>query len=313
MTSGNPRLRTSSASVGTPNFGHEHVRVPVEPPHRREVEVIEVVVREVHVVGLEHLGRGIGDRRVVPPRPPVARSEQPGVDQDRRSAGLDAQAAVPDDGELHQAPGRPRRAIAAAASTSSVPRAVASHVYRAACVRAASLMRVRRSVVAQDPVEARRAARRRRDRGCRSRRRPPRRRGRRRRSPPAGVPHAAASVMVIPHPSRADALARAPRPAGRGRPSSSSSTRPGRLIHDSARAAWICASRSSRGVALADDHRFERGMVGLQRDQRVDEHVELLHRHQATDGDDERGRRLRAPGHVVRVDARARRRSPDRR
>ena len=41
---------------------HEHVRVAVDPTHRREVEVVEVVVREVDVVGRQHLGR-----RLAPP------------------------------------------------------------------------------------------------------------------------------------------------------------------------------------------------------------------------------------------------------
>ena len=61
----------------------EHVGATVDAPHRREVEVIEVVVRQVHVVGREHLRRRLGDRRVVPPRSPVARPEQP---RDRRGS-----------------------------------------------------------------------------------------------------------------------------------------------------------------------------------------------------------------------------------
>ncbi len=36
---------------------NEHARAAVDAPHRREVEVIEVVVREVHVVGRQPLGR----------------------------------------------------------------------------------------------------------------------------------------------------------------------------------------------------------------------------------------------------------------
>ena len=212
MTSGNPRLRTSSARVGTPNFGTSTCALAVDAAHRREVEVIEVVVREVHEVGLEHLGRGIGHRRVVPPRPPVARSEQPRVDQDRGPAGLDAQAAVPDDGELHRPPGRPRRAIAAAASTSSVP----------ACGR---LPGVARRVRAGGRRSCACAGRRRAGSG-RARRAARRRHGTRMPVSPSttasawpatslttdGVPHAAASVMVIPHPSRADALGEHPRP-----------------------------------------------------------------------------------------------------
>ncbi len=51
---------------------HEHVRALVDAAHRREVEVIEVVVGQVHVVGRQHLGRRLRHRRVVPPRPPVA-------------------------------------------------------------------------------------------------------------------------------------------------------------------------------------------------------------------------------------------------
>ena len=34
-----------------PELRHEHVRLAVDAPHRREVEVVEVVVREVHEVG----------------------------------------------------------------------------------------------------------------------------------------------------------------------------------------------------------------------------------------------------------------------
>ena len=80
---------------------NEHVRAAVDAPHRREVEVIEVVVREVHVVGREPLGLGLGRGRVVPPRSPVARPEQPRVDEDRARARLDVEAGVPDDREAH--------------------------------------------------------------------------------------------------------------------------------------------------------------------------------------------------------------------
>ena len=58
-----------------PELGHEHVGVAIDAPHRRVVEMVEVVVREVHEVGGQYLGRRCGRCRVVPPRPPVARPQ----------------------------------------------------------------------------------------------------------------------------------------------------------------------------------------------------------------------------------------------
>ena len=43
---------------GDPEPGHEHVRGAVDAPHRRIVEVVEVVVGQVHEVGREDLGAG---------------------------------------------------------------------------------------------------------------------------------------------------------------------------------------------------------------------------------------------------------------
>ena len=88
-----------------PEARDEHVHTPVHLAHRRVVEVIEVVVRQVDVVGVEPLRLHVGARREVPPRAPVARPDQPGVDEDRARARLDEETAVPDDGEAHQTTG----------------------------------------------------------------------------------------------------------------------------------------------------------------------------------------------------------------
>ena len=91
-----------------PEPGHEHLGALVDPAHRRVVEVIEVVVGEVHVVGREPLGPELLLGREVPPGAPVARPREPGVDQDGRpgaltlgTVGLDVQAGVADHGEAH--------------------------------------------------------------------------------------------------------------------------------------------------------------------------------------------------------------------
>src|SRR4029079_8971828 len=71
-------------------------------PQRGEVEVIEMMVREVDVVGFEEL---LANRRVrgkVPPRPPVAGPRQPRVDENGFGAGGDEQAGVPDHCEAHR-------------------------------------------------------------------------------------------------------------------------------------------------------------------------------------------------------------------
>ena len=72
---------------------------------------------------------------------------------------------------------------------------------------AAAPSRSRNCVVGEHAIERGGEARRRRRRAARCRRRAPRRRGPAMRVATAGVPHAAASVSVIPHPSCADALA----------------------------------------------------------------------------------------------------------
>ena len=63
-------------------------------------------------------------------------------------------------------------------------------------------------------------------------------------------------------------------------------------------------------VALADDHGCERGMVGLSATERVDQHVELLHRHQPAHRHHQRGRRLLRRRACSAGRCRARPRSP---
>ena len=160
-------------------------------------------------------------------------------------------------------PGARGGAIEAAASTSSVPRAVASHVYRDACAWAAALMRARRSSSprsrssparsvsvsgASTPVRPSTTAsawpamsRRDRGRAARGRlgdRHAPalvRRRAREHPRPPVEVDH----LVVVDVPGQADPAL-------------------------GARASWICALELLALVALAHDHRLERrGGVGF--------------------------------------------------
>ena len=119
----------------------------------------------------------------------------------------------------------------------------------------------------------------------------------------AGVPHAAASVTVIPHPSRADALGQHPGP-------------PVEVDHvvvvqvpgerDVALGTGVVDLRLEllAAVALAHDDELEVRVAGAQPDDRVDEELEALHRHEPADGDHERRRRLLAAGREARVDAR---------
>ena len=98
----------------------------------------------------------------------------------------------------------------------------------------------------------------------------------------AGVPQAAASVSVIPQPSRADVLASDPRPAVEVDELVVVEA-PGKA--DPALGVELVDLRLElvAPVALADDHRLEAGMARLQRDERVDEQVEALHRHEPAD------------------------------
>ena len=119
----------------------------------------------------------------------------------------------------------------------------------------------------------------------------------------AGVPHAAASVIVIPQPSWRDALASDPRPAveveqrrrrRRGRAARSSRSRRARRSGARARRARSPRRRSPRAARAAAPCTSASASISA---------VEALDRNQPADRDDER-RRLRRvpPGRERRVD-----------
>ena len=80
---------------------NQHLRLLRDAAQRRVVKVIEVMVRQVHVVGIEHFRRHFDVGREVPPRSPVARARQPRVDEKPFPSGFDVEAGVSDDREPH--------------------------------------------------------------------------------------------------------------------------------------------------------------------------------------------------------------------
>jgi hypothetical protein len=61
-----------------------------------------VMMTEVQIVGREHGWCGRRHRREVPPRPPVARTAKPRIDEQRRASGLHVKRAVAEDGQTHR-------------------------------------------------------------------------------------------------------------------------------------------------------------------------------------------------------------------
>ena len=82
--------------------GNEHSRALRNAAERGIVEVIEMMVRQVHVIGLEKFLSNRRVRRKMPPRPPVTGPRQPRIDKDPFAARVDEQTGVPDDGEFHR-------------------------------------------------------------------------------------------------------------------------------------------------------------------------------------------------------------------
>src|SRR5579862_2297730 len=72
----------------------------MEFPQRLGVEVIEVPVRYVDVIGIENFGAE-DRRRSVPPRRPVCRLVEPGIDDQPLACSADLEAGMTNDTELH--------------------------------------------------------------------------------------------------------------------------------------------------------------------------------------------------------------------
>lgn len=85
-----------------PESGNEDGGPLVDPAQRGIVEVIEVVMGQGDVVDVEPRVVDRFDGWVVPPRTPVARAEEPGIDDQPAALGLDENLSVPDDGKSHR-------------------------------------------------------------------------------------------------------------------------------------------------------------------------------------------------------------------
>src|SRR5690349_25106050 len=72
----------------------------MEFPQRLGVEVIEMPVRYVDVIGIENFGAE-DRRRSVPPRRPVRRLVEPGIDDQPLACSADLEAGMTNDTELH--------------------------------------------------------------------------------------------------------------------------------------------------------------------------------------------------------------------
>ena len=79
----------------------QHARLLRDPTQRWVVKVIEMVMREVHVVRLEECLQDRRIRRKVPPRSPVARSRQPRVDENPLRGRFDEETRVANHREPH--------------------------------------------------------------------------------------------------------------------------------------------------------------------------------------------------------------------